>query len=133
MVNAPVRETRACDDHIFTVGHDPRLLKFESKDAKHCSFSTQTTRAAPMNFDVCRNGTTSRLNALHTRRTTASLLVNAACKEMALVACEPPVLAKTHGEGVRLRKGRVSMMWYLHMLCPTRTRTVVWSLSICAG
>ena len=28
-----------------------------------------------MNFDVCPNGTTSRLNALHTRRTTANLLV----------------------------------------------------------
>jgi hypothetical protein len=33
-VRAPVHETRACDDHIFTVGHDPRLLKLESKDAK---------------------------------------------------------------------------------------------------
>lgn len=45
----------------------------------------------------------------------------------------PTFLAQTHGEGACLRKGRVSTMRYLHMLCPTRTRTVVWPLSICAG
>lgn len=43
------------------------------------------------------------------------------------------IINSNHGEGIRLRKGRASTMWYLHMLCPTRTRMVLWSLSICAG